>query len=51
MFTIIMISSLFAQLFCDESWGNRKLSDAPKYVLIPAVLLDNKNPDKVIIYS
>ncbi|KAH3759873.1 patatin family protein [Pelomyxa schiedti] len=33
------------KMLCDTIWGNKKLKDATKMVVIPAFLLDNQNPD------
>jgi len=37
--------SRFIKVFCEEIWHQKKLSDASKKVMIPAVQLDNLNED------
>jgi len=45
-FDFAKFTNQYLKLFCDESWGTRRLCDANKFILVPAFLLDDKHPEK-----
>lgn len=41
-----MFPNHHVKLLCDTIWGEKKLRDASKRIVIPAFLMDNENPEK-----